>query len=189
MPMYLYFPMRNITTRAGPLTFAPVYTISGREADTDTARATADLGRVTTVVSLGTFREAGSLQSINPAAYFGDHFGDHTLCAVMNDPRVCARIAWPQTGHTLAVTSGNVLPPFTGGQVVAGSNPVSPTRITAGQGWFSGCGQRVRSLPGPYRLALAARCAVTGKSAGNCHRLSPAGAPWWPGRHPVTTMC
>ena len=27
VPMYLYFPMRNITTRAGPLTFAPVYTI------------------------------------------------------------------------------------------------------------------------------------------------------------------
>jgi hypothetical protein len=108
VPMHLYFPMRNITTRAGPLTFAPVYTISLREADT--ARATADLARVTTVVSLGTFREAGSLQSIHPAAYFGDHFGDHTLCAVMNDPRVCARIARPQIGHTLAVTSGNVLP-------------------------------------------------------------------------------
>ena len=34
------------------------------------------------------------------------------LCAVMNDLRVCARLARPQTGHTLAVTNGNVLPPI-----------------------------------------------------------------------------
>ncbi|MCW2653353.1 MAG: hypothetical protein JWR32_4329 [Mycobacterium sp.] len=33
-----------------------------------------------------------------------------------------------QTGRILAMTCGNVLPRFTGGQVVAGSNPaVSPT--------------------------------------------------------------
>ena len=44
--------------------------------------------------------------------------GDHTLCAVMNDLRVCARLAWPQTDRALVVTSGNALPRFTGGQVV-----------------------------------------------------------------------
>jgi hypothetical protein len=43
---------------------------------------------------------------------------DHTLYAVMNDMRACARLARPQTGHTLAVTSGNALPLLTGGQVV-----------------------------------------------------------------------
>src|SRR5271166_979041 len=55
-------------------------------------------------------------------------FGDRTLCTVMNDLRVCARLARPQTGHTISVTSGNVLPLLTGGQVVARSNPVSPTQ-------------------------------------------------------------
>src|ERR1700730_4481132 len=59
--------------------------------------------------------------------------GDHTLSAAMNDLRVCARLAWPQTDRALVVTSGNALPRFSGGQVVAGSNPVSPTDITAGQ--------------------------------------------------------
>ena len=54
--------------------------------------------------------------------------GDHTLRAVMNHLRVYARLAWPQTDRALAVTSGNALPRFTGGQVVAGSNPVSPTK-------------------------------------------------------------
>jgi hypothetical protein len=33
---------------------------------------------------------------------------------MMNDLRVCARLARPQTGHTFAVTSGTVLPLFTG---------------------------------------------------------------------------
>ena len=28
----------------------------------------------------------------------GDHFGDHTLRAVMNDLRICARLGGPQTG-------------------------------------------------------------------------------------------
>ncbi len=56
-------------------------------------------------------------------------FGDRTICTVMNDLRVCARVARPQTGRTIAVTSGNVLPLLPGGQVVAGSNPVSPTQV------------------------------------------------------------
>ena len=72
--------------------------------------------------------------SSSPFGCLRGPFGDHTLCAMMNDLRICARLAWPQTGHTLPVTSGNVLPRFTGGQVVAGSNPVSPTRSEAVSG-------------------------------------------------------
>jgi hypothetical protein len=69
-------------------------------------------------------------------------FGDHTLCAVMNDLRVCARLAWPQTDRALVVTSEIALPRFTWGQVVAGSNPVSPTGVIAVQ-------RRFRRNPGP----------------------------------------
>jgi hypothetical protein len=36
---------------------------------------------------------------------------------MVNDLCVCARLARPQTGDTPAVTSGNVLQLFTGGQV------------------------------------------------------------------------
>ena len=52
---------------------------------------------------------------------------DHTLCVMVNDLRVCARHARSQIGYALAMTCGNALPLFTGGQVVARSNPVSPT--------------------------------------------------------------
>ena len=52
---------------------------------------------------------------------------DHTLCVMVNDLRVCARHARSQIGYALAMTCGNALPLFTGGQVVAGSNPFSPT--------------------------------------------------------------
>jgi hypothetical protein len=45
----------------------------------------------------------------------------------MNDLRVCERLARPQSGLEPAATSENALPLFSGGQVVAGSNPVSPT--------------------------------------------------------------
>jgi hypothetical protein len=55
---------------------------------------------------------------------------DHTLCAMVNGLRVCERVARPHLDHTLAPTSGNVLLQFSGGQVVAGSNPVSPTVLT-----------------------------------------------------------
>jgi hypothetical protein len=60
-------------------------------------------------------------------------FGDHTLCAIVNDLRVYAHLTRPQTERTLAVTGGNVLPQFTVGQLVEGSNPVSPTRVIEGQ--------------------------------------------------------
>jgi hypothetical protein len=52
---------------------------------------------------------------------------DHTLCAMVNDLPVCARYARARIGRLLSATCGNALPLFTGGQVVAGSNPVSPT--------------------------------------------------------------
>jgi hypothetical protein len=47
---------------------------------------------------------------------------DHTLCALVNDLRVGARHARPPVGHILPATCGDALPPFSGGQVVAGSN-------------------------------------------------------------------
>jgi hypothetical protein len=47
--------------------------------------------------------------------------GDHTLCAIVNDLRVYERLTRAHVGRTLEVTRGNVLPRFTGGQVVAGS--------------------------------------------------------------------
>jgi hypothetical protein len=65
-------------------------------------------------------------QGENRALTWGP-FGDRTLCAMVNDLRVCAHFARLYFGHTRAATRGYVLPRFTGGQVVAGSNPVSPT--------------------------------------------------------------
>jgi hypothetical protein len=72
-------------------------------------------------------------------------FWDHTLCAMLNDLRVCELPARPHYGHLLVVTCGNALPQLTGGQVVAGSNPVSPTKILPGQ-------RRFRRDSGPPRL-------------------------------------
>jgi hypothetical protein len=46
----------------------------------------------------------------------------------------------------------------TGGQVVAGLNPVSPTGVSPVQSMFSGSRQGVCAAAVPYRLALAARC-------------------------------
>ena len=55
---------------------------------------------------------------------------DHTLCAVVNDLGVCDRLARHYIGRRLAVTCGNALTHYSGGQVVAGSNPVSPTDVS-----------------------------------------------------------
>jgi hypothetical protein len=55
--------------------------------------------------------------------------GDQTLCAMVNDPRVCEPLARRSPCHKPAVSWGNVLPLLPGGQVVAGSNPVSPTKL------------------------------------------------------------
>jgi hypothetical protein len=58
---------------------------------------------------------------------FWGPFRDHTLCALANDLRVCVRQAPTQVFRVLHASWGNVLPLLTGGRVVAGSNPVSPT--------------------------------------------------------------
>lgn len=50
-------------------------------------------------------------------AELGEPVGDHTLCATVHDLRVCERLARPHPGHRRAVTCGNALPLFTGGQV------------------------------------------------------------------------
>jgi hypothetical protein len=44
--------------------------------------------------------------------------GDHTLCAVVNELRVCERLARSHLRRTLVVNRGNVLRRFTGGQAV-----------------------------------------------------------------------
>jgi len=54
-------------------------------------------------------------------------FWDHTLCAVPNDLRVYERHTRRPPARRLPTTCRNALPLLTGGQVVAGSNPVSPT--------------------------------------------------------------
>jgi hypothetical protein len=56
--------------------------------------------------------------------------GDHTLCAMVHDLRVCARYARTQHGQLPAVTRGNAIPLLTGGQVVAGPI-VSARRLSA----------------------------------------------------------
>ena len=55
---------------------------------------------------------------------------DHTLCAIVNDLRAYERTYTATERPQLRVTWQNVLPQFTGGQVVAGSNPVSPTDVS-----------------------------------------------------------
>ena len=59
-------------------------------------------------------------------------FWDHTLYALQHDLRVYARHARPETGRIRPATCGNALPPFPGGQVVAGSIPVSLTQLRGG---------------------------------------------------------
>ena len=51
---------------------------------------------------------------------------DHTLCAMVNDLHI-ERLTLPNRGHPTSLTWGNALPLRSGGQVIAGSNPVSPT--------------------------------------------------------------
>jgi hypothetical protein len=87
---------------------------------------------------------------------------DHTSCAMVHDLCVCARHACPCRARSLPLACGNVLPLFTGGQVVAGSNPVSPTSITAVQSMFPALAKQtcvigVRSEPLPPRWLLHTR--------------------------------
>jgi hypothetical protein len=48
---------------------------------------------------------------------------------MVNDLLVRERHAGTHGGRDLVATCGNALPLFTGGQVVAGSNPASPTQV------------------------------------------------------------
>lgn len=59
-------------------------------------------------------RPTGIKRGIEPAR---GPVGDHTLCALVNDLRMCERRAWTHSGRTLTVTCRNVLPLSTG-QVV-----------------------------------------------------------------------
>ena len=54
---------------------------------------------------------------------------DHTFCAPLNDLHVHARSAEPRITRIPRVSRYNVPDPFPGGQMVAGSNPVSPTSV------------------------------------------------------------
>ena len=54
-------------------------------------------------------------------------FGDRTVRAMVNDVRVRVPRARTHNGLPLEMTCRNGLPLLPGGQVVAGSNPVSPT--------------------------------------------------------------
>jgi hypothetical protein len=47
---------------------------------------------------------------------------------MLNDLRVGERLASDHLGRTHSVTCGDALPPFSGGEVVAGSNFVCPTK-------------------------------------------------------------
>ena len=78
----------------------------------------------------------------------GQHWApprDHTSCAMPNDLHVSERHA-PLVNHEHRHQPGEMrYRYFLGGQVVAGSNPVSPTKVLAGKRWF-------RRSPGPPRL-------------------------------------
>jgi len=56
-------------------------------------------------------------QQANMATLRGPSW-DHTLSAIVNDLHVCERYAWSPHTRRLCVTRQNVLPLFTGGQVV-----------------------------------------------------------------------
>src|SRR5258705_13914246 len=72
----------------------------------------------------GHFADAASTikEAQHPRVLAWGPAGDHTLCAMVNDLRVCEPLARRSPCHTPAVTWGNVLPRFTGGQVVARRN-------------------------------------------------------------------
>jgi hypothetical protein len=71
------------------------------------------------------------ITALNVGTVLGPH--------VMRDGERPARVGTPccaKNCRWTPPTSVNALPPFPGGQVVAGSNPVSPTKVCAGQGYF-----------------------------------------------------
>jgi hypothetical protein len=106
----------------------------------------------------GALKEAGWAPTRRSAPYpnpYPNQTGDTRIFAIVRQRACVSKQIASQRYSVHQQTSANVLA-MTGGQVVAGSNPVSPTQVCAGQGWFSGFGHRVRSLRGPYGLPLAA---------------------------------
>ena len=74
-----------------------------------------------------------SISELPPASRFWGPFWDHTSYATVNDPRFCERHAPARQRHKSSATWENALPLLPGGQVVAGSNPVSPTAEMASE--------------------------------------------------------
>ncbi len=72
----------------------------------------------------------GQPRPIPPDHWVGPRW-DHTLCTIMNDLRAQERHASRNKRRKTPVTWENALPLLPGGQVVAGSNPVSPTQVRA----------------------------------------------------------
>jgi hypothetical protein len=107
-----------------------------------------------------------------PAHPPGGPIRDHTLCTMLNDLRVPERHVSRIDREEPPATLENALPLLPGGQVVAGSNPVSPTGITAGQRRF----RRNRGPPFSYPVGvwIATRIARQGL-------LSPGGRAVRPG--------
>jgi Thiamine pyrophosphate enzyme, C-terminal TPP binding domain len=102
--------------------------IHGRDADYNNIVASRwqDLPKALGANNVLTYR-AQTYGQLEDGQQLGGPVGDHTLCAMVNDLRVCERYARTSHEGRLRVAWGNVLPLLTGGQVVAGSNPVSPT--------------------------------------------------------------
>ena len=65
------------------------------------------------------------------ARNFGTILGPHVMRDGERSARLCSMRA--RVGRLPSATWENGLPLFTGGQVVAGSNSVSPTRVYAGR--------------------------------------------------------
>jgi hypothetical protein len=89
-------------------------------------------------VQLGFWRCAFETASFRPLTW--GPFWDHTLCAMVNDLRVCARLVWPQTDRALVVTCGNACRYFLGVkwsqvQILSARRP-KPALTSVGAGFY-----------------------------------------------------
>jgi hypothetical protein len=78
-----------------------------------------------------------------PHINVGTMWGPHALRDCERSARLCTSRTAGNRPHTRG-GHGNVLPRFTGGQVVTGTNPVSPTQV---RGTFRRCGRCPFSVP------------------------------------------
>jgi hypothetical protein len=69
-----------------------------------------------------------SITEAPPASRFWGPLWDHTSYATVNEPRFCERHTPARQPQKPSANWVNAAPPLPGGQVVAGSNPVSPTQ-------------------------------------------------------------